>query len=984
MPGRIFYILVFSFALKHACAQDAYIGMQQGLSNRFVTCILQDHNGLIWVGTSNGLNVYDGYSFKNYSTHSRDLKLSNAHINCIAEDPSGVLWVGTDKGLNRISPARNTNNVIPEMNNRNICSITIDHDRVLLGTSVGTIMQVDTAATEVKLLYSENRDVAINGITRDEHDRTWFFTNSERKMFRLTSTWQRDSSFSFDDTTPSNFILRGDVFIAGSHRKNGLSIFNSTHGGSIASSFLDSINQRYDMPIFILPSGNHALWAAYAHGVLIRIDLLKKSIGEFSRHFRRGYFGSVIKTGMEDQNGLLWVGTDGGLVKVGSFSNAFKTYYQNSDQRMPDNFISTRGMTEDPDGNIYIGSHKGLLEITRKGATSTPVADYSYNVNLRAGENGEPIIPFNMRWEDDKILLTSMLHGLFHYYPDTKKFERAAIPSNGRTERELAALFVDSEGLTWVGTRKGVRLLDRKEKRLVVPEVLEKNNAQETSWALAIVEHPRNTLWAGTNKGLFRIDKETGSIRHYHLNSVPYLSNDEILCIEPDGDQTLWLSTRGGGLMKYNIKNDVITYYNVAEGLTSDIVYAVIRHGKYLWLSTENGICRFDPATSLTKGYYEKEGISNNEFNTAAYFKASDGRIYFGGIDGVTAFYPQDLEDKHFRGRILLTSLKRGDEEMLAAISPADHHAIELDYDNRNLTIQASLLDYYNSADNRFFYRIKEQDDHWISLGNQNILRISQLPAGKHEIEMHGKNMNEQQSVNTLTIHVRVAQVFYKQAWFIAAIVVATFLIIYLFFRQREKQLVRMQQLRTKIASDLHDDVGSMLTRVSILTEVLKHKNQNRSEIDQIAQASRQATSTMSDILWSVDARNDKVENLVDRMREHAETLLQPLSITISFEAKTAAQQIIDMATRQGALLIFKEAINNIARHSNATTVSIHVTVDRNEFSMSIADNGTAITAKNSTGQGIKNMKMRAGEIKADLAIQNGNGYHISLTKKLL
>ncbi|MCW5909777.1 MAG: hypothetical protein KIT62_01825 [Cyclobacteriaceae bacterium] len=986
MSGRVLSILIVVFIsiARNADAQNGYISMQDGLSNRFVTCILQDHNGLIWAGTGNGLNVYDGYTFKSYYTYSRDLKLSSSRINCMIEDAAGNLWIGTAKGLNRINAARTSNTIVPELAGKHICSLTVKDDIVFLGTTDGFIYQTDTAGT-TKLLYNEHRDVAINGITKDDAGNTWFFTNSERKLFRLTPGYERDPNFHFNETVPSNFILKGDQLITASHQQNGLAIFNATDGSHIKTPFLDSLNKQYNKPVFIYPSRDNTLWVACVNGVLIRIDLVKKTVDEFSQQFRRGYFGSVINTCTEDNNGLLWAGTDGGIVKVSSSSHAFKAYYRNPDQGRPDEFVSTRGMIEDPQGNIYIGSYKGLLQLTHSGKTTAPVTDFSFNPPT--GDKSQTVIPFAMLWEDNKILLTSMLHGLFYYIPSTKKFERAATPSPGRVDLELYGLLKDSKGATWVGTNKGMRLFDRATKKLVMPPGWSENDILKMGLVWTIVEHPETVLWAGTNKGLFRVNTSNGSITHYHLNSVPSLSNEEILCMAPD-DDAIWLGSRGGGLMKLDTRTDSISYFNTSEGLTSDIVYGIVRDEKYLWLSTESGISRFNIATRQTKGYYEKDGINNNEFNTAAYLKASDGRIYFGGIDGITAFYPEELEEKSFEGKIILTSLKRGNEELLPSAAQSGLFHVDLAYDNRNLTIQAALTDYYNPGSNRFYYKINGKDDHWISLGNQHALHISQLEAGDYEIEMYAKNMNDRQSINTLTIRVHVAQVFYKQAWFITAMCVVILMVIYLFFRQREKELLRVQKLRTKIASDLHDDVGSMLTRVSILTEVLKRKNNSGSyrgqqEIEQIAQASRQATSTMSDILWSVDARNDKAENLVDRMREHADTLLQPLHINVHFNSHTSHHRIIDMQTRQGALLIFKEAVNNIAKHSNATDVTIQVRVEKNEFAMSISDNGTEISAKSGTGQGIKNMHMRAREMEAELVVQNGSGYHVSLVKKL-
>ncbi|MEJ0033315.1 MAG: ATP-binding protein [Bacteroidota bacterium] len=345
-------------------------------------------------------------------------------------------------------------------------------------------------------------------------------------------------------------------------------------------------------------------------------------------------------------------------------------------------------------------------------------------------------------------------------------------------------------------------------------------------------------------------------------------------------------------------------------------------------------------------------------------------------------FFPHELLERKFNGKILLTSLKIGTDEKVNEI--VDESKISIPYDNRNLTIEVALTDYYKPQGNNFFYRL-DNDSTWVRIGNQNSLHLSQLPAGDHSIQILGKNLNDQQSLNTLTLNINVQQVFYKQAWFIALVLLTLIVVSWSFFKLKLNQLMEVQRLRTKIASDLHDEVGSMLTRISILTEVLKIKNKNHSEVEHIALASRQATSTMSDVLWSVDARNDKVENLVDRMRDHADSLLHPKNIDINFKIEGDGTKELNMQTRQNLLLIFKEAINNIARHSNATRVEIGLKAGKNELSVMIKDNGSIAPPKNGkgSGQGLKNMQMRAKEINASLTFQNGDGFSVILQKKV-
>ncbi len=309
---------------------------------------------------------------------------------------------------------------------------------------------------------------------------------------------------------------------------------------------------------------------------------------------------------------------------------------------------------------------------------------------------------------------------------------------------------------------------------------------------------------------------------------------------------------------------------------------------------------------------------------------------------------------------------------------------IVLPYNTNNLFLRFTISDYLRPELNSYQYKLEGIDSTWTNMGGQNFLRISNMPSGEYKLRIKGKNMNGVDTENQIVLTVFVKQVFYKQWWFFISISILVLLLIYFIFYIRIKRLVEFQNLRIKIASDLHDEVGSLLTQISILTELLKYKNKNNKEIDQIASASREATRTMSDVLWTIDARNDKTGNLIDRMHDHADLLLLPLEININFNTKNIDNNIvINMQERQNLLLIFKEAINNIAKHSNATEVEVLIENSKDIFRMIIKDNGTENKKDTSgSGQGMKNIKMRAEAIKAMLEIDKDNGHTIILTRK--
>jgi signal transduction histidine kinase len=263
-------------------------------------------------------------------------------------------------------------------------------------------------------------------------------------------------------------------------------------------------------------------------------------------------------------------------------------------------------------------------------------------------------------------------------------------------------------------------------------------------------------------------------------------------------------------------------------------------------------------------------------------------------------------------------------------------------------------------------------------MGNENTLRLEGLPPGHYTLEVKAYNKSGMPSQNNLIYDITIQQVFYRSWWFYTLLSAAAVLIIYFYFRTRLQNIQRLQQLRTRIASNLHDEVGSLLTSITISTDSAKYTANTLEDkderLDKIASLSRTATNTMSDVLWSIDARNDYAGNLTDRMREHAEAMLLPLGIDLEFDfTGTHQDQIVAPETRQHLYLIFKEAIHNIVKHSHATQVRVVYRQDKDQFRLVVFNNfpSDEVPSSRHKGQGLKNMAMRAKKIGA--VLKQGN-----------
>ena len=227
-----------------------------------------------------------------------------------------------------------------------------------------------------------------------------------------------------------------------------------------------------------------------------------------------------------------------------------------------------------------------------------------------------------------------------------------------------------------------------------------------------------------------------------------------------------------------------------------------------------------------------------------------------------------------------------------------------------------------------------------------------------------------------------VGQIFYKSWWFILLLLALTGLLVYSFSLIRLRQKLRMEKLRTRLSSDLHDEVSGLLSSIAMQSDVLGMMTKDdriRERLRNMGEVSRKAMTKMSDVIWSIDSRKDRVEDLLQRMREHADDVLFPINIQYTLHVQSIGfQRTIPADIRQELFFIFKEGVNNIAKHSQATRVDIHFGNVNGAFEMIIKDNGNGKTTHTArSGQGLSNLKMRAQRIKADLSINDQEGYTI-------
>jgi len=458
---------------------------------------------------------------------------------------------------------------------------------------------------------------------------------------------------------------------------------------------------------------------------------------------------------------------------------------------------------------------------------------------------------------------------------------------------------------------------------------------------------------------------------------------------------TLYLAT-SKGLAQLSPKTFELTWLTEQDdNLPQETYYnAIPDEFGQLWLPGNNGLVRYHPDTKAFHRFTTADGLLSNVFTRNASLRVPEtGEIWLGGKNGVNVFHPKDIKLSEFKPNISISELLVNDnpfepkrEENKGNIN--EKESLTFNYQDNTLSFRFVALDYSNPEANEYFYQMEGYDDKRVEAGTRNFVRYPNLPAGKYTFKIWATNSDKVLNEIPKILSLVIIPPIYQRWWFYLLCLLVISGILYAIFQYRLEQALKVERLRVKISSDLHDDVGGMLSGLAMQTELLEltANEERKPKLARVAEMSRSAMSRMRDTVWAIDARKDTLADLVDRMREHAEETLPPRSIQYAINInRLETDRVLATDVRQSLYLIYKEAITNAAKHSNGDTVNVDLRSDEAGFTMQLHDNGT-VPAKDykTTGAGLSNMQMRAASIDATLTVNTDNGYRIVLWRKSL
>lgn len=991
--------------------QYTRLTVQNGLSNNSVQCILQDSKGIVWIGTNGGLNRYDGASFIQYSMLSKPA-LTNSVVTALMQDEDGYIWIGTENGLNILQPATNTiynfvhNNtaaasfpagIVRAIQKMQDGSTWVLSDRWMLKFgNRSTFQQVTIDSSLIQ------NDMVFSALTAGNDRQVWI------SYLDHATTLAQQADINGRPLVQQAVYRASDysqVYIDTDKVTWGISCAGVSRFNEAVRRFEPWLKNGYapDGPNLHLRTcycldADDNIWQGSDRSSLVKYTLQQKQVTDYS-WLLKAADASLVYCIYKDNSNNLWIGTDNGIIRISNRTTVFSNIpFSRGGAVLSD--IRCRRIVADRFNNLYAGTENyGLLKLLRlPGGRDTtiflsvfgakPVSDLPFEKNaLHIKLDGRYDIGYMYDlWYDGGDMIWMAGFGIGRYNIRTDSFDVYLAAGNEEERRESIPQFaICFDGSKfWTAGKYNIYTFDTLTQQLTVFKDPQGKMPfyNIPCWSLT---KKGEWIWAGTSKGLYKINVRTREVIKLHVHPVLEFGINDI-CIDTTGCS--WISTIGGGIIQYDEKTGVVQQYTSKDGLCNNTVCGILcDRNNNLWISTYAGLSYFNQQAASFTGFYTKDGLSNNEFNRKAFAGLPDGRMIFGGLNGYTMFDPAGIFKRDRPVKMILTRFSKTNSNGQTedhVFDIAAQQEVVIEPGDKFFAFYFTLTDMYDPQGNRYRYQLQGVDNGWHDIGNQNFISFNALPAGKYTLRIAGSPGKGAESVSEVSVKIFVKQVFYKTAWFILLMLIAATALVTGIIRYRVNQVKKIQYLRTRIASDLHDEVGSSLVHITMLADMVKRAGDKTIMDEQlagIAGISRGAVATMKDIIWSIDARYDTIGGMVGHMRDHVYSVLTPADIDFRFtQTGLNEQEKLPADFRHQVYLIFKEAINNAVKHAQATHIDVSLAKGNGFFTMEISDNGKGIdNHKKSNGQGLSNMRMRAQQLKGELEITSENGVAIRL-----
>lgn len=962
------------------------LNTDDGLSQATNENIFLDSRGLIWLSSLEGLNRFDGQNVRTYKSLPNDTTslLDNIVTSRVFEDKQSNLWFTTYEGLHcyirdqdkfQRFQLLNQDEELEQKDYRAIHLDTSGYFWLRVGIdSLGYLHRFNTQTLEDSILTTI--DGHRNFPIVDESGQliqiaSSQFNNGKRGIdlidvsppYRSQRFFHRSSAkqdecivYDIEVISPTNWYLATN---------KGLLIFNPDQH------YLEQFSTYLDKSIGLINSclnlnETTLLVASQKQGVLLFDKLQQRFRGRipFEPDRQYGLDVRVVNKMYLDHHNQLWLSsyTDGV-----AFAHLEKRKF-----RLDDRFLDrdVNALFESSNGDVFCTYGQSLVAYFPGGSDEfllVPIQSSPENEILNISHFYEDKEGDIWGFSYDEMVRWDSTDQQFYYW--------------GQLPAQIMGLYRSPEGAAYLTTYAGVFIINQQEDG--EPEIV-------PFTALGVYQKRYYKQLFEDQNGLLYLAND--GIELLIFDCVDSSSCNLVKRIEGVGyitgmipqDSLLWI-TASSGLTRLNTINHRRTILTEAEGIPNDYYYCALPDASgQLWISGNRGVIRYDPDQQAYHRYTMADGLQGNEFNENGYLLTRSGEIWLGGTSGLNRFFPEEVEALQLTPKVAFTRLLVNDEPFTTEPQINELESISLPYRQNTLSLAFVALDFSDPARTALQYQLENHEDNWVEVSSNGFARYSNLPPGNYEFKVKAANSdgvwNELPQV--LSIHIRTP--WWKSPWTYAVGLLLLIGLTYGIVAYRLQQALRFERLRVKISSDLHDDVGGLLSGLAMQSEILEltaPENQ-KPKLSRISELSRSAMSRMRDTVWAIDARKDKLESILDRIQEHAAEILDPKGIQLNLRAEGLDVAMnMNAQVRQNLYLICKEAMTNTAKYSNGDMMNISFTPHgRKGIELELWDNGKVVPKKHkSSGLGMSNMEMRSKQIGGHFSFDVEDGFRISV-----
>lgn len=979
MIFRAKLIILIFLSLAGRCFSQKYnfvnFTVEDGLIQSQAMHIVQDKNHYLWIGTEGGLCKFDGKKFVKYSSQEG---IASNFINKLLCDETGKIWIATKKGVS-VFNGKSFAQVVYKNASVGHCNFLFEKDG-----AVYTIHNLHLGIMR-NLSYE-------NAIISDTSEKitTLYKTPAGdllayvygKGIFALNKkTWTRLSSAEGEF---KNLGVR-NIFITAAHDTllaTVRGILVQRNGRYDSYKFAD--NSTAELNVFCFEQFNNSIWFGTDKGAY------KISNGTLA-HFnsKNGLTDNNVYSIFKDQESNLWFASDAdGIFKFKE--NNFSFYDKSFGLVNP----TIMGVAQTTDGNIFAADYSGNLYKLNEQNVIEPL-------KLDNPEINQSKINTIYADSENNLYVGSLGKKIYRYnYKTGLKVIGNDIDYKLRGSN---CFLKDSRGNLLVGNAQGLFLIDkddRVKKIETMPGVFN-----------AIVEAGNNTLLVANTSGVLLLDKDYKAT----YPKIKGTENNEILCLKYK-DGIAWLGSTEHGVFRWDTKTNNVRQYNVSGGLPSDFIYSmIVRNNNDVWLGTGFGICNLilDNWGEIikVKNFSRSDGLIGMECNHTSELLAADSTLWFGTTKGLAHFKPSSIRNENVAPYVILKSVKLfsadiADSSLCNGFTEWDNipKDLELSSSQNHLTFELTGIYFTNPDDVLFKYKLEGIDKDYTTSKNP-LINYPALPAGKYTLVVYAVTKGGVQSANAVQYDFIIKKAYYQEAWFLLLVFFLlagiSGLIIFLYLKKKRdekifREKVREEEftkLRQRTAEDFHDEMGNKLTRISVLTDILKSKVSpaEKEALNIVSQIKENTTALYNgsrDIIWSLNSRNDNFFEITEHVKNLGQEIFSETSTDFEFNhnLRPADNIKLKLDYSRNLIMIFKEVYNNILKHSHAHAVKAKIElVDNHEAIILISDNGKGFDSGiEHKGNGLKNIQNRIKRINGTFSINSSvnNGTEIVISLK--